>query len=465
VEYESEHAERAVRFSSPGGLLDTVERFVPGFRRRTHKSEGLHAIYPYLAEVSELLDTDVKLPLLVDCLNCEKGCNGGPGTGNRKLPEILLESPIKERSQKLEEYHHPQKGEWVYKKYHKILNKFWKKGLYDRSYVDLSRNYNIVQPSELQLKDTFTRMKKFTAKDMYNCTACGYGTCKSMAGAIFNGLNKPENCLHYNFNLIEKEKKIMEELNSQLHEHIDVALEIIGGINNVVQSMDARMDMYLVSLTESSTNTENMADSLKTTSDRSRQKQESIKSLIEDTAKGKQSMQETIQSVQNISESVDGIAQAIKIISTIAANTNLLAMNAAIEAAHAGDAGRGFAVVADEIRRLSESTRANSRSISQTLSNIIAGINTTATRSNDTNILINSMSSEINDFAKTMTDMIAVLGDMSHKSSGITSSLKDIKEGSVVVKSGYADMLSKTSKLLDDMNDLAKIAENKMAEM
>jgi len=72
-EYTGPHAECAVGFSSPGGLLDTAERFIPGIRRQTRKIEGVHTIYPYLEEISELIDTDAELSLLIDCLNCEKG--------------------------------------------------------------------------------------------------------------------------------------------------------------------------------------------------------------------------------------------------------------------------------------------------------------------------------------------------------------------------------------------------------
>jgi len=173
-------------------------------------------------------------------------------------------------------------------------------------------------------------------------------------------------------------------------------------------------------------------------------------------------MKETIQSVQSISQSVDGIGAAIKIISTIAANTNLLAMNAAIEAAHAGEAGRGFAVVADEIRRLSESTRENSLNISQTLSNIIKGINVTSKRSGETDTLISSMSGEIHDFANTMTEMVNIMGDLTKGSSSIFSSLKYVKDHSAEVKEGYADMLSKTDKLMGDMHNLSKVATEKI---
>jgi len=184
-----------------------------------------------------------------------------------------------------------------------------------------------------------------------------------------------------------------------------------------------------------------------------------MKVLIENASRGKESMKETIQSVQDIALSVDGIAAAIKIISGIAANTNLLSMNAAIEAAHAGAAGRGFAVVADEIRRLSESTSANSRNISQTLSGIIDGISVTSKRSTDTDNLISEMADEINGFADTMTGLINTLGELSSGSTEITGSLNALKELTATIKNGYANMLSMTDNLQDDMNRLASITQ------
>jgi methyl-accepting chemotaxis protein len=167
-------------------------------------------------------------------------------------------------------------------------------------------------------------------------------------------------------------------------------------------------------------------------------------------------MQETIQSVQGISQSVDGIAQAIQIISSIAANTNLLSMNAAIEAAHAGDAGKGFAVVADEIRRLSEGTGQNSRNISKTLKSIIDGISITSKRTGDTNHRITEMSGEINGFANTITNLIRTFTELSEESNEITQSLESLKGQSAMVKTGYAQVCSMIEKLLEARIELSE---------
>jgi methyl-accepting chemotaxis protein len=313
-------------------------------------------------------------------------------------------------------------------------------------------------PSEAELTEIYRKMKKFDKSHLYDCGACGYGSCKGMSTAIFNGINRPENCAHYTLAVL-KEKKDTEELNRMLHEHIGYATEILEGINSLVDELHTVIDLQAEAVDRSSAITSEMITAIKDTSKASIEKQEDIRELIENAEQSQESMQGTIKSVQDISQSVGGIAQAIKIISAIAANTNLLSMNAAIEAAHAGDAGKGFAVVSGEIRRLSQTTRENSQNISRTLKSIINGISVTSKQSGDTNGRITEMSKEIHGIAETMTNLINTLSELSTGSDEITAALKNLRNQSSVMKTNYAEILTKTNQLHTTMLELTNLSE------
>jgi len=280
-----------------------------------------------------------------------------------------------------------------------------------------------------------------------------YGYFRATGDTMRDETGKPLRVAGLLLDLAE-EKKI-EDLDRQLMEKIKHDTEFIGSITKLVTDFDKSIDFQTKAVEDSSQKTEHMLNTLKHVSEISQKEQESITSLLGNAVRAQNAMRGTKQSVQGISELVEGISSAIQIISSIAANTNLLSMNAAIEAAHAGDAGRGFAVVADEIRRLSESTRANSIDISRTLKNIIDGITSTSKQSDETDKCIYEISQEINVFAKVITDIISTFAKLSEESHEIATVFNNLKEQTATFKSGYSHMVSINKQLVSTMNDIA----------
>ena len=257
-----------------------------------------------------------------------------------------------------------------------------------------------------------------------------------------------------------KEKKAVE-LNIALTKKINSASSLIESITRLAKELDTQIDLEARALKDSSAITERIAKSIMNTFDISMKERESLEGLKQNSAQSQESMRETIRKIENISKSVDGISDAIQIISAVASNSNLLSMNAAIEAARAGAAGRGFSVVANEIRRLADSTKENSKNISRTLKSIINGITVTTEQSSYTETRITEMSKEIDDFAQTMTVLIDTLKGLSLESNEIVASLSTLREQSSVVKTNYTRMSSMTENLIGSLNELSAMAMEK----
>ena len=229
VEFDNDPAERAVLFSSPGGLLETAERKVPDIRYQSRKIEGPHTVYNYLNKLDIQLEKGMS-PLLIDCLNCELGCNGGTGTNSQEKSPDELEYYINQRKTEAQNKHKTNNSnDLSVARYEQIVDKYWKKGLYDRKYTDLSSHIkNIKTPTDKQLDELYILMHKNEKDDLKNCSSCGYDSCETMAMAIFNNLNKVENCHH----VLNME---VSEINKQKKEIIDNSEAVLTLINKIRQ--------------------------------------------------------------------------------------------------------------------------------------------------------------------------------------------------------------------------------------
>ena len=263
VDFDNPPAERAVLFSSPGGLKDTAVRWNPEIEHLTRKIEGVHTIYNYLDELPEMISKGYA-PLLVDCLNCELGCNGGPGTLCKDKPVDELEHIIKARKNEMKKRYEANKefvndDKHLQEKVLPVLEKYWKAGLYNRKYVDRSGNKNYVNPSNIEIKAILESMGKTHECDIKNCTACGYNKCDVMACAIYNHLNQRENCHFYAAKLVEladqhqKEtlKKSTQDFNQlidEIHSSSDV-LEKIEPILKAINSLAKQTNLLATNAT------------------------------------------------------------------------------------------------------------------------------------------------------------------------------------------------------------------------
>ncbi|MBP5577701.1 MAG: HAMP domain-containing protein [Treponema sp.] len=224
--------------------------------------------------------------------------------------------------------------------------------------------------------------------------------------------------------------------------------------SNVVQQASGAIEEMIGNISEVNRSVDKMASSFGT--------------LASDAENGAKT-QETLQAqIQEIDEQSKLLNDANSVISSIAEQTNLLAMNAAIEAAHAGEAGKGFAVVADEIRKLSETSSAQSKTIGEQLKRIQDTITAVVSSTQEGVRGYARLAEEIRETDELVQQIKFAMSEQKIGSVQITDSLRDMNDSTYRVQTASQKMSDESQTVMEEVNalkDQASSIRNSMEEM
>ncbi|WP_427194122.1 HAMP domain-containing protein [Treponema denticola] len=254
----------------------------------------------------------------------------------------------------------------------------------------------------------------------------------------------------------ENVKGVKEKAMSQaagVTETVATVEQINGRLSRLVSSIE----MQTESINESSVVITRMAENTVKIAKTLDQNNELIKTVYGQTKVGKDGARTANEIVKQIAEKSASLLEASQIIQNIASQTNLLAMNAAIEAAHAGESGKGFAVVADEIRKLAEGSNLQGKQIAAVIketTEIIHNITEAGSRAEKTFIDVYNLVSQI---SEKEDSILEVMREQEENGKHVLDAIKRINDVTSEIDSASAEMLEGGNQIGQEMQKLAEI--------
>ena len=290
------------------------------------------------------------------------------------------------------------------------------------------------------------------------------GIMRDMTEMLASSMEETASAVHQISANIEGVKQQTMTQASSVTETAATVEEIVRTITQLNNSIETQA----ASVAQSSSSVEEMVANIASITKTLEKTDGTIKDLTAATGDGKATLVTSNTVTQKIAEESGSLMEASTVIQNIASQTNLLAMNAAIEAAHAGEAGKGFAVVADEIRKLAEDSAAQGRTITTTLKTLSGEIETLSASSKTVEEKFNAIFNLAEQVKEMSTSLTEAMREQENGSREVLTAIKNISTVTVEVQAGSEEMLKGGEGIAAEMrklDDLARVIMERMNQM